>query len=627
MVVSTDCRGRTHEMPDGDASRVEYASKGLPQTAESADEGTPVDAPNGPSRPRLDSWKEIAAYLRKDIRTVQLWEKKEGLPVHRHVHAARATVYASPSELDAWLAQRRKSAADSNTGAAPSEAPQRRRRRQVLLIALLACLLLGALLAVSAVYRHRTVGPTSPPPKPAAPIIAVLPFEDLSPEHREDHLADGLTDDIIIELGRTGQLSVISRTSSARFKVTNQSLPQIAQSLHANLVLEGTYLRAGRRVRITATLVDASNDRHLWTQSYERDLADILSMQDEVADNIAVSVTERVTGRTPGLQASGRAVDPEARTAYLMGRFFWNKRDEASLKRALEYFNRAIAKDPKYAAAYSGIADCSTLLSVWGSLSSREAFPKAKAAALKALELDPGSAEAYTSLAVVTARWDWNFSAADQYFEKAIQANPNYATAHQWYGEFLGDLGRADRAIAESEKAVQLDPLSAIAGADLAVTYIHTGRLQKAVNELQRVLGFAPDFVPAHEYLAAAYEGLGLTDKAEEETKKHVRLTGDKALLDILKIHQDMAAGRKEQARQEVQALLGRTPEGRFGPYEAAKVYFMIDDREDGYRELERAYQEHSWVLVTMRVDQGFASVRNEPRFRDLMRRVGLPGA
>ncbi len=584
-----------------------------------------MDGPETSRRLRLDSWKEIAAYLRKDIRTVQLWEKKEGLPVHRHAHIARATVYAYPDELDAWLAERKqKASASGDAEAALNEAPERQ-RREPLYVALAIVLLVALLAGAGLLYRHRVGGAVAPAPKPPANTIAVLPFEDLSPEQRDDHLADGLTDDVIVALGQTGQVPVISRRSSARFKSTHEPLPQIAESLHADLILEGTFVRAGRRVRITADLVDARSDRHLWTQSYERDLADVLSMQDEVAANIASAVTEEVTGKAPGIPANARPVNPEARAAYLMGRFFWNKRDEPGLKKAIEYFNQAIAKDSQYAPAYSGLADCYTLLSVWGSLSSRESFPKAKAAALKALELDPASAEAYTSLAVVTARWDWNFSAAEQYFQKAIQINPNYATAHQWYGEFLGDLGRADQSIAESEKAVQLDPLSPMAGCDLSVTYIHAGAPQKAVTALQRVLTFAPDFQPAHLYLASAYNNLGQIDKAEEETRRHVQLTGDKTALLRFKIGRDATEGRTQQAKQEAEELLQHSPESQFGAYYAAGLYFTIGDKEAGYRELEKAYQQHSWLLVNLPVDKNFDSVRQEPRFRDLMRRVGLP--
>ncbi|HEY6305545.1 MAG TPA: tetratricopeptide repeat protein [Candidatus Angelobacter sp.] len=586
-----------------------------------------MDELETPRRLRLDSWKEIAAYLRKDIRTVQLWEKKEGLPVHRHAHTARATVYAYPGELDAWLAERQqKSPASSDAETALNEPAEVKRRRNPLYVVLPIGLLVALLVGAAVLYRHRMSEAPFPAPKPPANTIAVLPFEDLSPQRHDDHLADGLTDDIVVALGRTGQLPVISRRSSARFKASQEPLPQIADSLHANFILEGTFVRAGRRVRITADLVDASSDRHLWTQSYERNLADVLSMQDEVAASIASSVTERMTGRPPGIQATSRPVNPEARTAYLTGRFFWNKRDEPGLKKAIEYFNQASAKDPQSAPAYSGLADCYTLLSVWGSLSSRESFPKAKAAALKALELDPASAEAYTSLAVVTARWDWNFSAAEQYFKKAIQINPNYAVAHQWYGEFLGDLGRADQSIAESEKAVQLDPLSPMAGCDLSVTYIHARQPENAVKALQRVLSFAPDFQPAHLYLAAAYQGTGQIDKAEEEARRHAQLTGDNTFLVMLRIGRDAAEGRTQQAKQAVEELLQRSRESQFGAYNAAGLYFTIGDKEAGYRELERAYREHSWFLVNLPVDQDFDSVRQEPRFRDLMRRVGLPG-
>jgi TolB-like protein/Tfp pilus assembly protein PilF len=574
----------------------------------------------------LDSWKEIAAYLRKDIRTVQLWEKKEGLPVHRHAHAARATVYAYPAELDGWLAERQqKSATGSNP--LPSEVPPPNRRK-VLLSTLLVCLVVGGLLTAAAIYRHRAVEKAPSSKRPNANTIAVLPFEDLSPLQRQDHLADGLTDDIIVALGQTGQLPVISRRSSSRFKATHEPLPQIAESLHADFVLEGTFVRAGRRVRITADLVDASSDRHFWTQSYERDLADVLSMQDEVAASIASSVTEKVTGKTPGIQAPSRPVKPEARTAYLTGRFFWNKRDEPGLKKAIEYFNQAIAEDPQYAAPYSGLADCYMLLSVWGSLSSRESFPKAKEAALKALELDPASAEAYTSLAVVTARWDWNFTAAEQYFQRAIQINPNYATAHQWYGEFLGDLGdRADQSIVESEKAVELDPLSPMAGCDLAVTYYHAKAPAKSLQALQRVLTFAPDFPPALQYAAGAYSDLGQIDKAEAALRRQGELTGDKTGLAVFRIRRNAAEGRTQQARQEAEKLLGHSPEGVFGSYNAARLYFAIGDKETGYRELEKAYREHSWFLVNLPVEAEFEAVRKEPRFRDLVRRVGLPGS
>ena len=530
---------------------------------------------------KLDSWKQIAAYLGKDIRTAQLWEKNEGLPIHRLTHTARANVFAYDTELDAWIRSRH----------AP---PPEQRRRWPWTVA--AAALVAAGLVAAAVTRER-------------PVVAVLPFTDLSATG--DHLADGLTDDIIVALGRAGQLPVISRTS--------------ATSLNANVFVEGTLQRSGTRVRIRADLVEARSKRHLWAAEYERDVSEVLSSPNEVAGAISGSVLERLTGKASPKLPPPRPVDPDARLAYLTGRYFWAKRNEAGLTKARAYFNEAIAKDSLYAPAYSGLADSYTLLSVWGSLSSRDAFPKAEAAARKALVLDSSSAEAYTSLAIVTARWDWNFEGADAFFRRAIAANPNYATAHQWYGEFLGDLHRSDTSIAESRRAVALDPLSAIAGGDLAVAYIHAGRPNDAVVELRRVLAFQPEFEPAHDYLGSAYLALGDTRRAEAEVRAVTRLMGDTTRLGILHIYEKLLDGRKQEAIDEAEAMLRGAKESEFGPYQVAQIYFIVGENEKGYAALERAYQDHAWVMVNLLVDEGFAPVRHEPRFRAMVRRVGLP--
>jgi TolB-like protein/Flp pilus assembly protein TadD len=449
-------------------------------------------------------------------------------------------------------------------------------------------------------------------------VVAVMPFTDRSGVG--DHLADGLTDDIIVALGRSGQVPVISRTSTA-------SLTQVSDALHADAVVEGTLQRSGGRVRISADLVDTRSGRHLWSQQYERDLPEVLSAPEDVAGAIAGSVLARLTGKSAPARAPARPVDPDARLAYLTGRYFWAQRNEPGLTKAIAYFAQAIAKDSLYAPAYSGLADSYTLLSVWGSLSSRDAFPKAEAAARKALALDSNSAEAYTSLAIVTARWDWNFTAADADFRRAIAANPNYATAHQWYGEFLGDLGRGDTSIAESRRAVALDPLSAIAGGDLAVAYIHAGRAKEAVAELRRVLAFQPDFEPAHDYLGSAYLELGDFQQAEAEVRAVTRLMGDTTRLGILHIYEKLAGGQKQQAVDEAEAMLRGAKEAEFGPYQVAQIYFTVGENEKGYAALERAYRDHDWVMVNLLVDEGFAPVRREPRFKALVRRIGLPTA
>jgi TolB-like protein/thioredoxin-like negative regulator of GroEL len=592
-------------------------------------------------RLRLDSWKEIAAYLKRDIRTVQLWEKKEGLPIHRHTHASRASVYAFPAEIDAWQQNRKPAAVieaetplESVTSPEPTvvpaspqskeekaTAPERRRRISTyVLLGALAGMLLGAAgFAIFRVLRRARMRGGAPA------VLAVLPFEDLSPGRVEDYLADGLTDDLITDLGRSERLQVISRTSVRRFKDRHEPLRQIADTLHANILLEGTVSYSAGRARITAQLIDAATDRHIWANSYERPFDNVISMQDEVASQIAMAVAEKLTGDLVSPGVTGPAVDPDVRIAYMRGRFFWNKRDEAGLKQAIVYFNQAITKDANFAPAYSGLADCYNLLSVWGSLSPRDAFPKARSAALRALQLDPDSAEAYTSLAFETYRYEWDFTTAENDFRKAILLNPNYATAHQWYGEFLGDLRRFGPSVAESQKAEQLDPLSTIVGSDLADSYMHAGHYPEAVAELQKILAMDPGFVPAHLYLSEVYGLAGQPAKALEEKQKYIDLSGDRRAREVLEITQEWAAGNQSDAHRRMESLIQDPGEGRFDYFHAAQMYVSVGDSDKAFDCLEKAYQEHSWWLVTVLVDPGLMPLRQDPRLRNLAQRVGLP--
>jgi len=580
---------------------------------------------------RLDSWKEIAVYLRRDLRTVQRWEEHEGLPVHRHLHGKQGSVYAFRQELDAWLANRQPDpkpgprAAQQNNDvallgsrAAPSKAGQRK-------LATYAVAALTLLLAAGGVMIWRR---THREPSTRALVqtdtLAVLPFEDLSQNHSDGYVADGLTDDLITDLGETGRLPVISRTSVMEFKDKNEPLQKIAQALHANLIIEGTILRSGDRVRITAQLIDASNDHHLWADRFERNFHNVLTLQDDVAGDIVAAVEEKLTGNVATRQPP-RPVNPEARVAYLTGRFYWNQRDEPGLKEAIRYFDQAIAKDPDYAAAYSGLADCYNLLSVWGSLTPNEAFPEARKDALRAIQLDPNSAEPYTSLAFETYRYQWDFAGAEKDFQKAIALNPNYVTAHQWYGEFLGDIRRFDQGIAELRKAQQLDPLSPIVGCDLAACYMHAGRDQEAVAVLQQIVARQPDFAAAHNYLASAYYYEGDYSDSEKERTVYVRLSGDNGEDEVLRISGEWASGKKEQARREMEALLASAKEGRFGYVQMAQMYASVGDKDKAFACLNKAYKEHSWWLVTMEVEPAFDPLRNDPRFQELERRVGLP--
>jgi TolB-like protein len=590
------------------------------------EQAAPQDGP--PPSHRLDSWKEIAAYLKRDIRTAQFWEKKEGLPVHRHTHTARASVYAYPEEIDLWQKTRRPPVgAEPQLSAEPEVAPRQPdslpSRRKLPFYAF-AAITLASLLTVLGIALWRQGRRQRSFWQPPA-MLAVLPFEDLSSGPIEGYLADGLTDELITDLGRSGQLQVISRTSVIQFKGRHQSLPEIAQALHASLVLEGTVTYSGKRARISAQLIDATTDAHLWANSYEREFDDVLALQDEIASEVASSVVQKLTGETGAAVIAAQPVDPDVRVAYLKGRFFWNKRDESGLKEAIGYFNQAIAKDAKYAPAYAGLADCYNLLSVWGSLSPQQAFPEAKQAALKALQLDPASAEAYTSLAFETYRYDWDFASAERSFQKAIQLNPSYATGHHWYGEFLGDLRRFDQSIAESRKAEQLDPLSTIVGSDLADSYMHAGRYQDAIDELTRVLTMDPGFVPAHRYLSEAYALAGKPERAREEKDKYIKLSGDAGAFQVARITEQWASGRKTEALKDIDDLLKDPGKGRFDYFHMAQMYVAVGDKDKAFECLEEAYREHSWWLVTLLVDPGLAPVRNDPRLQNLARRVGLP--
>ena len=581
---------------------------------------------------RLNSWKEIARYLKRDIRTVQLWEKKEGLPVHRHTHAARSTVHAFTDEIEAWQKGRRAIAekeepvaedpAPREISTAPPEAvplPADRNRIAVLVAATLLCLVMVAGLWLyiwgangkrSFVYRHAT--------------LAVLPFEDLSASPAEDYVADGLTDDLITALGRSDQLQLISRTSVIRFKGHTESLPHISQELHATLILEGTVVYTGRRARITAQLIDAATDQHIWASSYERDSDNVIALQDEVAGEVAAAVIEKLTGRHEARSVQAPPIDPEVRKTYLLGHYFLAKRNEPGIKQAIVYFQQAIARDADYAPAYASLADCYNLLSVWGSLPEREAFQKAKQAALKALSLDPDSAEAYTSLAFSTYRDDWDFAGAERYFQKAIQLDPNYVTAHQWYGEFLGDLQRSEQSVAESRKAEELDPLSTIVGSDLADSYMHAGRYQEAFDELQEILRMDPDFVPAHNYLASVYDLTGRPAMADQELQRYAQLSGEQRDIKIAQIRKLFAEGHRESARRELQRLLQDSRKD-ISHFYLASLYVQVGDREKAFQALEAAYQEHSWEMVILLIHPGLTPLHTDPRFRALVRRVGLP--
>lgn len=586
----------------------------------------------GNSADRLESWKDIAAYFHRDIRTVQLWEKKEALPVHRHTHEGRSSVYAWPEELEAWLQTRTQARTQEEPGPPPAPPPVPRAPIRFTPLwfavgAALAGTLACALFLLQREWQRQSAVPL------ASQTLAVLPFEDLSPPQSSPagpspppaFLADGLTNDLITDLGQSGRSIVVSRLSAMQVKGQHLSLPQAARKLHATLVLQGTVSREDDSVRVTAQLADAVRDHQLWAARYSRTGNDILNIEEELAAQIADDVTRQLAGAPHSANAATRAVNAQARLACLTGRYLWNRRDEPDMRRAMDYFRQAIALDPGYAPAWAGLADSYNLMAVWGKLPSSEAFPQARSAAEMAISLDPSSSEAWNSLAFEVYRYEWDFMRADDDFRKAISLDPNYEVAHQWYGEFLGDLRRFDQSIAELRRAQDLDPTSAMAACDLADGYFHAGQYAAAHAELQRIMALYPDFVPAHSYMATVCAAEGKPACAQKEMEEYSRLSGDRLSLRILRLHKEAAAGNIAQARQDLAALLQSRAGDGLSSWSKAQLYFAVGQDRDGYAALEAAYQERSWWLVTLMVDPGFDIVRNQPRFIAMERRVGLP--
>ena len=462
-------------------------------------------------------------------------------------------------------------------------------------------------------------------PSPVIRSVAVLPLESLSSDASQDYFADGMTDELISNLGQIGALRVISRTSVMAYKHVRKPLPQIARELNVDAVVEGTVLRSGDKVRITAQLIEASADKHLWSQSYEGELRDALALQNKVARAIADQIRISLNPKEQAALNHVTVVNPKAYEACLKGRYFWNKRTAAGLKLALAYFNQAIDEDPGYAPAESGLADTYALLADWeyGVMTPKEALPKAKAAAIKALDLDSTLGEAHTSLAFCLDVFDWDLDSAGREFQRAIELNPSYATAHQWYASHLIVLGQYDEAIAEIRIAEELDPLSLIISADLADFLVITGSLEESIKESRKAIEMDPNFALAHNQLGQAYLQKHMPDEAVAELQKGVQLSGGSPTIMANLARAYVASGNRSRAAELLGELMNRTKANYSHASEIAKIDVALGDTDQAMKWLERGYEERFNPSVLLR--PGFDPLRSDPRFKDLLRRVGIP--
>jgi TolB-like protein/DNA-binding winged helix-turn-helix (wHTH) protein/Flp pilus assembly protein TadD len=457
--------------------------------------------------------------------------------------------------------------------------------------------------------------------------LAVLPLQNLSGDPAQDYFADGMTEALITDMAKTSGLKVISRTSIMQYKDSRKKLPEIAQELGVDAIVEGSVLRSADRVRVTAQLVQGATDQHLWAETYERDLRDSVTLQDDVSRNIAMQIRKEIAPSSPRQLAALTAVTPQARDDYLKGRYFWNQRSEASYLKSIEYFQAAIAENPQYAEAYAGLADAYALLgSLPNSKTRQTAMPEAKETAMKALELDDSLAEAHTSLAFVEMHYDWKFEEAEQEFKRAIDLNPNYAIAYQWYALDLAALGRIDEAVTELKVAQQTDPLSAIINTDLAEMLYFERRYDDALLQARATIEMNPNFAHAHRILALIYDEKHQFPQAIAENKQAVELIGDDVWMwsDLATTY--YLAGKKAEMHDCLKKVTdivaaGTVPE----THGSAELYALMGKPDQAFKVLQSQYEHRNGGLLLINYNPPFDSLKTDPRFRQLTQRIGLP--
>jgi TolB-like protein/Tfp pilus assembly protein PilF len=499
---------------------------------------------------------------------------------------------------------------------------QQTARPRPAILALFAAVLLLVAVASGYLYLPRA-GQRAAGVPAAIHSLAVLPLENLSGDKEQEYFADGITDALITDLAQVASLRVTSRTSTMQFKGSRETLPQIGRDLKVDAVVEGTVARGESRVRITAQLIEARSDRHLWARTYERELKDVLTLQDEIAQDIAEQIRIKLTPKERSLLTQAHAVDPEAYDLYLRGRYWWSQRTAEGEWKGLDYFQKAIARDPNYALARAGVADSFIVLGHHARIPPKEALPKAKEAALRALRLDPSLAEAHTSLAIVKFSSDWDWPGAEHEFKEAIALNPNYATAHHWYSHYLVAMGRLDEAAHELERARDFDPFSVPINSFLGQTLYYARRYDDALRQYRRGLEMHPDRVEFYEGIADVYEQKKMYDESVAARMQALGLFKDQTETALEEAYKN--SGYRGYLQKRIR-ILEQAPElNLFAVLLVAHLYAALKDTAHAMPYLERAYDERNPWLLNVQSDPGMDPIRSSPQFQDLIRRIGLP--
>ncbi len=470
--------------------------------------------------------------------------------------------------------------------------------------------------------RERLLGAAGPPQIQS---LAVLPLKNLMGDSEQEYFVEGMHEALITELSKISALKVISRTSTMRYKGTDKPLPQVARELNVDGVIEGSVLREGDQVRITVQLIHGPSDKHLWAQSFDRELRGILALQSEVARAIADQIKVALTPQEQAGLARAPTVNPAAYQAYLKGRYYWNKRTLAGLLKGIEYFQQALAQDPNSALAYVGLADSYNQLAYRGHLAPREAYPRAQAAALKALEIDKTLAEAHASLAFLEFNFNWNWAAAEREFQRTLELNSSYAEAHHWYSHYWTDRGRAEESLAETKRALEFDPLSLIVNVHLGWHYTFAGQYDQAIEQLQKTLEMDPGYYSAYLRLGQAYAYKGDYPQAIATLQKAGSLSGDSTEAAMMLAAAYGLAGQRADALGIVNELQKISQGTYVSSFSVAAIYAGLGDKNRALAWLEKAYEERASGLVEVKADPIFDPLRSDPRFQDLLRRMNFP--
>jgi TolB-like protein/DNA-binding winged helix-turn-helix (wHTH) protein/Flp pilus assembly protein TadD len=502
---------------------------------------------------------------------------------------------------------------------APPAVPPRRSWQSVWIAVL--CLSGLALAAYIAVHR-----PGVRPPADRL-TLAVLPFNNLSGDPSQEYFSDGLTEEMITQLSAVNPrgLGVLARTSTMRYKDTRKGADEIGKELHVDLLVEGSVRRENQRVRISAQLIRASDQIHVWAKSYERDLREILLLQREVAQDIAREINVSVSPAASTQRSTVAALNPDAYEAYIKGRYFWNKRTKEDLQKAIEYFRSAIRDEPTYAAAYDGLADSWIALGWYGYVSPKEAFPHADEAARRALALDDSLAAAHTSLAMVRFNYDWDWSRAERGFQRAIELDSDYPNAHHWYADYLSAIGRHDQAVTESERARRLDPLSPIINAWLGWRHHFARQYGAAVEQYRRTLELDPTFAPTHLVLGQAYEQQGRASEALAELQQAEHLGRGSPLYVAALAHALAGAGRRPDAERELRRLVELSARQYVSPVQIAIAHAGLGHAQEAIKWLGKGIDGRSADMVWIKDDPRFDALRPDSRFQDIVTRLRFP--